>query len=144
MVADFDTGDSGFEAIVKLNNQDVYLTLTRLAELSDSTVYLFVSIMNTWVDNGDEFAALTEDFVRRFLPGRKVSASALRLWNVELEVEENEFRGVLRYRLSGDYNDPTYKLEQFDGKSVLEFDFDLQDGQIDWSSQHLSSTNDFD
>ncbi len=133
------------QATVDLQDAPVTLSIDGTLEMSSDYAECFKTLIEGWMTNRESIAQQTENHLDRFLPGRKVRSDELLIWGITLRVDlDTADAASFFYRVGGDYSSPAYKLDEFDGRSVIELSCCIDDGVVDWKNPDIATTNDFD
>lgn len=147
-VADFQLDNPDWEsdyptARVDFLGLEVALDVPDLEEVTDNEVAIFKSAIEAWGTRADAIAKETETFLQRFLPGRKIDAKEILLECVSIEGDDEPTECTFSFTVDGDYSDPSYQLDEFDSSSVVEYQYSIEGGKINWDNPFRSTTNDF-
>jgi len=133
------------EATVRFEGTELTLTIDEMQSANPAFVDCFLALLNSWQQRSSEIAAQTEVYLQHFLPGRKVQPSELAVWGVTVYTNDgNPTGGAFYYRVTGNYDDPAYDLDQFDHRSVVELQYPIRGGDVCWTDADIAATNDFD
>ncbi|MFG0336182.1 MAG: hypothetical protein ACF8TS_22720 [Maioricimonas sp. JB049] len=133
------------QATVRFERTELTLVIDEAQAANQTFVDCMLALLEGWQQRSSRIAAQTEVYLQRFLPGRRVEPAELVVWAATLYTNDGDpTGGVFSYRVTGDYDDPAYDLDQFDHRSVVELDYPIRNGAVCWTEGNIAATNDFD
>ena len=133
------------QATVQFDGVEMNLAIDDAKVADQPLVDCFIELINGWQKRLAVIAAQTEDYLQHFLPGRTIKPSELALSIVSVDTNDgNATAGTFHYHVTGEFDDPEYKLDEFGHRSVVELQFPIQNNAVDWTAGDIWATNDFD
>ena|GEM_PF-2870543 len=133
------------QAVVIVTGAEVTLMVDDKEVVDQQTVEAFALLLADWQSRLSETASYTQEYLQSFLPGRTVSPSEIKLWGLTIYHTDGKANSAsFHYNVTGEYDGESYRLDEFDSESVVEFRVPIAAGEFEWSNHSIAATNDFD